>query len=165
MKIASQKSLMERVSVVGGGCWIWTGARSKDGYGVARWGDTQRAAPRLFWEAFVGPIPEGYRVRSRKLSSCAGKLCCNPAHRRLQGPIDESVLRACKHGHLLTPDNAVIENRNGRKFKRCRICRREAWRSWQKQRTQKATRPKSRIAKALIRRKGGRAASPRDPSA
>ena len=132
MKIVSQKSLMERVTVARCGCWIWDGARTKEGYGVLRSGATQRPAQRLFWETFVGPIPDGYTVRSRKLSVCVGKACCNPAHHRLQGPVVETALQTCKQGHLLTADNVVIENRNGRQFKRCRICRREAWRSWQK---------------------------------
>jgi hypothetical protein len=135
MKIANQKSLMERVTIAGGGCWIWTGARSKDGYGVVRLGDSQRAAPRLFWESFVGLIPAGYRVLSCKLSGCVGKACCNPAHHRLRGPVAENELEVCKQGHPLTPENVVVENRNGRPFKRCRICRREAWRNWQKQKS------------------------------
>jgi hypothetical protein len=133
MKIVSPKSLMERVTVARCGCWIWDGALSKEGYGVLRTEDGQRPAQRLFWETFVGPIPEGYQVRSRKLQICVGRACCNPAHHRAQGPVVEDVLTTCKAGHLLTPDNVVIENRNGRPFKRCRICRREAWKGWQKQ--------------------------------
>jgi hypothetical protein len=109
------------------------GARSKEGYGVLRLGDTQRPAPRLFWESFVGIIPAGYRVLSRKLPKCAGKARCNPAHHRLQGPVVERELKVCKQGHALTPENVVVENRNGRPFRRCRICRRQAWRGWQKQ--------------------------------
>jgi hypothetical protein len=133
VKIVSRKTLMERVTVARCGCWIWEGALSKEGYGVLRWGDAQRSAPRLFWETFVGPIPDGYIVRSRKLPVCVGKACCNPAHHRLQGPVVETALQSCKQRHLLTPDNVVSENRKGREFKRCRVCRRESWRSWQKQ--------------------------------
>ena len=132
MKVVSKKSLMERVTVARCGCWIWDGARSKEGYGVLRWGDTQRPAQRLIWEAFVGPIPDGYTVRSRKLSVCVGKACCNPAHHRLVGPVVETTPEFCKKGHQLTADNVVIENRSGRVYKRCRICRREAWRNWQR---------------------------------
>jgi hypothetical protein len=132
MKIVSQASLMERVMVTRQGCWVWEGARSKEGYGVLRSGDTQRPAPRLFWESFVGIIPPGYRVLSRKLPKCAGKACCNPAHHRLQGPVVEQELKVCKKGHPLTPENVVVENRDERQFRRCRICRREAWRGWQK---------------------------------
>jgi hypothetical protein len=61
----------------------------------------------------------------------------------LQGPVVETVLTTCKAGHLLTPDNVVIENRKGRRFERCRICRREAWRDWQKQNSLKAAKRNS----------------------
>ena len=135
MKIVSQASLMERVTVTRHECWVWEGARSKEGYGVLRFGDEQRSAPRLFWESFVGIIPVGFRVLSRKLPKCAGKACCNPIHHRLQGPVVEQELAVCKQGHPLTPENVVVENRNGRRFERCRICRREAWRDWQKQKS------------------------------
>jgi hypothetical protein len=78
-----------------------------------------------------------YRAPSHKVPGCVGKACSNPAHNRLQGPVVEDVLTTCKAGHLLTPDNVVIENRNGRPFQRCCICRREAWKDWQKQNSSK----------------------------
>jgi hypothetical protein len=87
----------------------------------------------VFLENFVGPLPDGYTVRSRKFFACVGKACCNPADQRLQGPVVWTEVSACKKGHLLTADNVVIENRNGRLFKRCRIYRREACKDWQKQ--------------------------------
>jgi hypothetical protein len=74
-----------------------------------------------------------YRAPSRKVPRCVGKPAANPAHHRVQGPVVEDELITCKAGHLLTPDNVVVENRNGRPFKRCRICRREAWKDWQRQ--------------------------------
>ena len=61
MKIVSPETLMERVTKARSGCWIWEGARSKEGYGVLRLDDGQRQAPRLFWETFMGPVPDGYR--------------------------------------------------------------------------------------------------------
>jgi hypothetical protein len=76
---------------------------------------------------------EGYTVRSRKLSACVGKACCNPAHHRLQGLVVSTEVSACKKDHRLTADNVVIENREGRLFKRCRICRRVASMGWQKE--------------------------------
>jgi hypothetical protein len=111
------------------------GALSKEGYGVLRCGDGQRPAPRLFWESFVGIIPPNHRILSRKVPGCVGKACCNPALHRLQGRVVSTELEFCKLGHPLTGDNVVVENRNGREFKRCRTCRREAWRSWQRQKT------------------------------
>ena len=133
MKIASKASLMERVTVTRRGCWMWSGALSKEGYGVLRCGAGQRPAPRLFWESFVGVIPPGHRILSRRVPGCVGKACCNPAHHRLQGPVVSTELEFCKLGHPLTGDNVVVENRNGHEFKRCRTCRREAWRTWQRQ--------------------------------
>jgi hypothetical protein len=140
MKIVSQSDLMGRVTKARSGCWTWEGARSKEGYGVLRTDDGQRQAPRLFLETFVGPIPDEYTVRSRKLPACVGKACCNPAHHRLQGPVVWTEVPSCKKGHLLTADNVVTENRNGRLFTRCRICRREAWKVWQKQHSSPAER-------------------------
>jgi len=133
MKIASKASLMERVTVTRRGCWMWSGALSKEGYGVLRCGAGQRPAPRLFWESFVGVIPPGHRILSRRVPGCVGKACCNPAHHRLQGPVVSTELEFCKRGHPLTGDNVVVENRDGHEFKRCRTCRREAWRTWQRQ--------------------------------
>jgi hypothetical protein len=45
---------------------------------------------------------------------------------RLQWSVVEQELNVCKRGHPLMPENVVVENRNGRPFRRCRICRREA---------------------------------------
>jgi len=127
MKIVSKASLMERVTIGPRGCWVWNGALSKEGYAVLRCGDGQRPAQRVFWESFVGMIPPNHRILSRKVPGCVGKACCNPAHHRLQG--------------------LVVENRNGREFKRCRTCRREAWKSWQRQKTAENKRTKSQPGK------------------
>jgi hypothetical protein len=120
MKIVSKASLMERVTIGRRGCWVCNGALSKEGYGVLRCGDGQRPAPRLFWESFVGIFTPNHRILFRKVPGCVGKACCNPAHHRLQGPVVSSELEFCMLGHPLTGDNVVVENRNGREFKRCR---------------------------------------------
>lgn len=58
------------------GCWIWTGGRSRDGYGkVKRYRKTIRAH-RMFYEYHTGPIPEGLVV----MHSCDTPLCVNPKH-------------------------------------------------------------------------------------
>jgi hypothetical protein len=147
MKIVSKASLMERVTVGRRGCWVWNGALSKEGYGVLRCGNGQRPAQRVFWESFVGMIPPNHRILSRKVPGCVGKACCNPAHHRLQGPLVSTELEFCKLGHPLSGDNVVVENRNGREFKRCRTCRREAWKSWQRQKTAENKRAESKTGK------------------
>jgi hypothetical protein len=42
MKIVAPETLMERVTKARSGCWIWEGAKSKEGYGVLRLDDGQR---------------------------------------------------------------------------------------------------------------------------
>lgn len=65
------------------GCWNWTGATDKDGYGYlasatngVRW---SKKAHRASYEEFIGPIPEGEMV----LHSCDNPPCINPAHLHL----------------------------------------------------------------------------------
>jgi hypothetical protein len=116
-------------------------------HGVLRAGDGQRPAPRVFWETLVGIIPLGHRILSRKVPGCVGKACCNPAHHRLQGSIVSTKLEFSKLGHPLTGDNVVVENRNGREFKRYRTSRREAWRSWQRQKASENELAKSKPRK------------------
>lgn len=60
------------------GCWLWTAATIRDGYGKLQYkGKTQRAH-RLSYQVFVGPIPDGLCV----LHSCHTPSCINPSHLR-----------------------------------------------------------------------------------
>jgi len=57
-----------------GECWLWTGARDKDGYGVAAISARTGRANRVAWTLFVGPIPEGLCV----LHACDNPPCVRP---------------------------------------------------------------------------------------
>ena len=60
-------------------CWLWCGARTKDGYGIlsaGRRGDPPLRAHRVAYELHYGPVPEGLHV----LHTCDNPPCCNPAH-------------------------------------------------------------------------------------
>lgn len=62
-----------------GECWVWTGARTKGGYGVMSGehrGDSPLRCHRVAYELHYGPIPDGLHVRHR----CDNPPCCNPAH-------------------------------------------------------------------------------------
>ena len=59
------------------GCWLWTGALDRKGYG--RMGDgTKRTvfAHRFAWRQTRGPIPAGLHV----LHACDTPACVRPAH-------------------------------------------------------------------------------------
>lgn len=68
------------------GCWLWVGAKSRDGYGKFwnghyRFGDFRRGpvtvlAHRWAYERFLGAIPEGNYVLHR----CDVPSCVNPSH-------------------------------------------------------------------------------------
>lgn len=125
------------------GCWRWTGAIGKHGYGNfgLRAGKTLRAH-RAVYEFYRGPIPD-----SRSLDHlCHNTWCVNPDHLE---PISqrENVMRstnfcatnaaktACKHGHLFTPENtSLIVDRQGT-HRRCKRCHTAQQMDYQRRKT------------------------------
>ena len=59
-----------------GGCWLWTGSASSNGYGKLRWQGRTRRAHRLAFEAANGYVLATVHVLHR----CDNPLCVNPAH-------------------------------------------------------------------------------------
>ena len=59
-----------------GGCWLWTGALDRDGYGVIADGGRTLAAHRVSYELHRRPLPPGSLV----MHSCDTPSCVNPAH-------------------------------------------------------------------------------------
>jgi len=117
------------------GCWEYSGAKDSHGYGRMFIAGREHKAQRIAYELLIGPIPEGARLRHHLVASekCIGYACCNPAHVRLSlhlTGIAPHKPGTCKMGHPLSASNVVIESRKGIPFKRCRLCRREAWKGW-----------------------------------
>ena len=65
-----------RVEKTPGGCWLWTGAKFKQGYGCAWDGKRRLKAHRFSYQCSVGDIPPGLLV----LHKCDVRLCVNPDH-------------------------------------------------------------------------------------
>jgi HNH endonuclease len=57
------------------GCWLWTGAKDKDGYGKFSLDGISQRAHRVAYEHWKGDIPANHVIRH----TCRN-LCVNPKH-------------------------------------------------------------------------------------
>lgn len=119
------------------GCWIWMRYQDKDGYGWVGPGAPERAAHRLSYHLFIGPIPEGMTVDHL----CFRSQCVNPAHlqlltheenagRRPPGNIKKPLVKwviepstHCRNNHEFTPENTAYHSKRGTRF--CVACEKE----------------------------------------
>lgn len=109
-------------------CWPHPSVDA-DGYSRLTWGTRAdrhgTSYHKLFYETFVGPVPEGMVLDH----VCRNTRCCNPDHlepvtnaenlRRGEGSggVLYSPKTHCKRGHALTEDNVVGQ-------RQCRTCKR-----------------------------------------
>lgn len=122
-----------------GDCHLWGGSLQKNGYGYTTWpkdggGWKHVRVHRLFYEAFVGPIPDGLEIDH----TCKVRNCVNPDHLRavthqenLETRNHSGPKRAdgepCKAGHPNISENWYV-GPDGKRA--CRPCRTEAVRRW-----------------------------------
>lgn len=126
-----------------GDCLVFTGTRSRQGYGSLRVAGAMIKAHRVAWELAHGQIPAGMAVCHR----CDNPPCCNVAHLFLgtiadnnadrhakgrtvmptNGPDHLRIRTHCPQGHPYSGDNLRIRPGGGR---RCAQCYRERARAY-----------------------------------
>lgn len=112
------------------GCWNWTGATTRDGYGRFRVDGREIMAARFAYEEEYGPLDPGLRIGR----ACENPACVRPDHlyaatnKELtlegMGPTANNAVKTmCKHGHELTGYNLYVAPGSGQR--KCRTCMEE----------------------------------------
>lgn len=103
------------------GCWIWTGAKDRDGYGRFWKEKGLVGAHRYAYEEAVGPIPSGLVTDH----SCHNPPCVNPSHIE---PVTQAENNRrhpekthCPKGHPYNTKNTYVGKKGS---KECRTCHR-----------------------------------------
>lgn len=127
-------------------CWIWTGSRHSEGYGIVMVDGSTRFVHRLAYQLHVGPIHRGYQVDHicHNLAAAAGKCaggadcihraCWNPAHLESVTSRENSMRGThplfalarsshCRRGHDMSDPLHLQIRSNG--TRRCRTCQRD----------------------------------------
>lgn len=126
--------IRSKVFVTDDGCWMWTAALTKDGYGRAHWRGAHPVAHRLVFHLLADPsLTLSDPDRATPLDHlCRVRSCVNPAHLEVvshrtntlrgEGPAGRNARKTeCPRGHPYNGDNLYVW-RNARK---CRECNRE----------------------------------------
>jgi hypothetical protein len=130
---AERKRVFDRISIGGlDACWLWTGYKTRHGYGKMRFRKRGYWAHRFMYELLRGPIADGLLCHH----VCENPSCVNPKHLALLTPREHSeahehrsarkAARArgerthCPHGHPFDEANTRwTKDGHGR---RCRAC-------------------------------------------
>ena len=121
--------ILERVEAdPNGGCWLWSGALCKDGYGVAYDPVAKKkiSAHRLSFREHFGKLTKGLVLDHK----CRVRACVNPLHLREvtsgqnvlcgEGPTALNLRKThCPQGHPYEGENLV----RLRGWRQCRVCK------------------------------------------
>jgi hypothetical protein len=118
---------MDKVIIGPGGCWLWTAAVDRQGYGVF-WADGKtHLAHRWAYSQLVGG-----NMGMESHHTCKEPSCVNPHHLKVMSrerhqEEDKNYTHHkthCKNGHLLSGDNVHLYAPPGKGERRiCKTCR------------------------------------------
>lgn len=125
------------------GCWLWTGALTKAGYGLFGDGKQLVYAHRFAYELLVGAIEPGKEIDHL----CRTPACCNPKHLEVvdhrtncqrgetgkKSGEQQKAKTHCPKGHPYDEENTYITPSTGARC--CRTCRKE----WSQAHSEEAT--------------------------
>lgn len=120
-------------------CKLWTGAKTKDGYGNKRIGTKTYRVHRLAWIEARGPIPP---ETPHVLHRCDNRVCYEVEHLFLgtnadnvadrvakgRNGLNDNVTKThCPQGHPYNEENTRLEpwGSSGKVRRKCRVCDRD----------------------------------------
>lgn len=134
LKLSSNQNILKRLIanlfLSTNGCWIWTGGRSRSGYGKISVGRQDWRVHRLSLKMFN---PTEFVESLHTLHKCNSTACFNPAHlysgtqeanmqdRIRDGHNPNLIKTHCIKGHEYTEENTIRYSNGDRA---CRTCKR-----------------------------------------
>jgi len=131
---------MAKVDKQENGCWLWTGAKDRGGYGefhiLINGQKKMEIAHRFSYEHFVAKL-QGKQVIDHL---CRNRGCVNPQHLEAVST-HENIMRGiglasinsskthCKNGHEFTAENTYFRKGAGRQCRMCRVIENRKYRT------------------------------------
>ncbi len=118
----AERRFFRKIQIDRNGCWLWTAATDKDGYGVFGVGDKYWRAHRFAWSIRNRPLEAHEQLHHL----CETPSCANPDHLVLMTPkqhkqLHMSRITHCPYGHEYTPENTYVRPNGQRNCKACAL--------------------------------------------